>query len=321
MPFILRLQYGKTGRRNPNGIYRTQRKGTCRSLQEVTGGKIKMKKYIGILKFDNGTRIPAKVEANDKAEALSNRTLQGIFNLEKEFLNRFNLLCQTRNNWQVWADFITVTAIAISNAVDTEMETHAKREQEYESCIERLGGKDVPAEMFAIIIMAIEENPEQDFLGNLFMKLELGSHWKGQFFTPYHLCKAMSEINISNIENVINKKGWASVNDPACGAGATLIAMANAMKNHNINYQNHALFVAQDIDRITGMMCYIQLSLLECAGYVVIADTLCNPLPGKALFPEPNENHELWFTPMYLSDVWHFRRLYNMMDSFFKFNK
>ena len=29
-----------------------------------------MKKYIGILKFDNGTRIPAKVEAKDKAEAL-----------------------------------------------------------------------------------------------------------------------------------------------------------------------------------------------------------------------------------------------------------
>lgn len=29
-----------------------------------------MKKYIGILKFDNGTKIPAKVEAEDKAEAL-----------------------------------------------------------------------------------------------------------------------------------------------------------------------------------------------------------------------------------------------------------
>ena len=29
-----------------------------------------MKKYIGILKFDNGTKIPAKVEAKDKAEAL-----------------------------------------------------------------------------------------------------------------------------------------------------------------------------------------------------------------------------------------------------------
>lgn len=29
-----------------------------------------MKKYIGILKFDNNTKIPAKVEAMDKAEAL-----------------------------------------------------------------------------------------------------------------------------------------------------------------------------------------------------------------------------------------------------------
>ena len=29
-----------------------------------------MKKYIGILKFDNGTKIPAKLGAKDKAEAL-----------------------------------------------------------------------------------------------------------------------------------------------------------------------------------------------------------------------------------------------------------
>lgn len=178
---------------------------------------------------------------------------------------------------------------------------------------------EVPAEMLGLITMALEENPEQDFLGSMFMRLELGNHWKGQFFTPYSVCKAMAEMNAPDLEATIEAKGWVSVNDPACGAGATLIAMANTMKNHEVNYQNHALFVAQDIDRVAGMMCYIQLSLLGCAGYVAIADTLCDPLVGSnVLQPMPNENQEVWYTPMYASEVWHFRRLFNMMDSFFK---
>lgn len=125
----------------------------------------------------------------------------------------------------------------------------------------------------------------------------------------------MAEINANHLENEIENKGWVSVNDCACGAGATLIAMANTMRNHGINYHNHALFVAQDIDRVAAMMCYIQLSLLGCAGYVVVANTLTNPLTGSTLSPAPNENQEIWITPMYVSDVWHFRRLFNLLGS------
>jgi hypothetical protein len=31
--------------------------------------------------------------------------------------------------------------------------------------------------------------PRCDFLGSLFMELDLSNHWRGQFFTPYHLCE------------------------------------------------------------------------------------------------------------------------------------
>lgn len=244
-------------------------------------------------------------------------TRQAANDLEKEFLNTFNSLCQTRSSWQVWSDFITAVAITLANSVDECSELHNKREAEYEDCIKRLGGIDVPVKMFSIIISALEENPEQDFLGNMFMKLELGNHWKGQFFTPYSICRMMAEMNAPRLESIIEEKGWVSVNDPACGAGATLIAMANTMRNYNVNYQNHALFVAQDIDRIAGMMCFIQLSLLGCAGYVVIANTLSNPLVSKdVLCPMLNESQEIWYTPMLLSDVWIYRRKYHIMDLF-----
>ena len=233
---------------------------------------------------------------------------------EKLFLDKFKTLCNTRSEWEVWADFITATACAIANSIEKNSDEFNKREEEFEKCAKRLGGSDVAAELFAITTMALDENPEQDFLGGLFMKLNLGNHWKGQFFTPYCVCKTMAAINSVELEEKIADKGWVSVNDCACGAGATLIAMANTLKNNGVNYQNHALFVAQDIDRVAGLMCYIQLSLLGCPGYVVIANSLTNPIVGNVLNPMKKENQEFWFTPMYVSDVWHFRRLFNTMD-------
>ena len=233
---------------------------------------------------------------------------------EKEMIGRFNSLCYSRSSWQVWSDFITATACAIANSVDKSSETFEQREREYAECIERLGGVQIPAEMFGIVTMQLDENPEQDFLGNMFMQLELGNHWKGQFFTPYSVAKCMAEINIGGLERNIVNSGYASVNDCACGAGATLIAMANALLNHNINYQQHMIFVAQDIDRIVGLMCYIQLSLLGCPGYVVIGDSLTNPTVGSVLNPVRQDGQEIWYTPMFQTDIWKFRRLFDVFS-------
>lgn len=224
---------------------------------------------------------------------------------EKQFITLFQKLCTHRSAWQVWADFITAAALSIANALDK----NEAREKECAECIARIGTEEVASELFSIVVQALEENPRQDFLGTMYMNLELGSHWKGQFFTPYNICELMAAIGIKGKIEEIEAEGWTSVNDCACGAGATLIAMANKLHEAGVNYQQQALFVAQDIDRITGMMCYVQLSLLGCAGYVVIADTLSNPVTGNSLKPEAHEGQEFWFTPMYYSDVWNYRRL------------
>ena len=199
---------------------------------------------------------------------------EAIQGTEKEFLDEFQKLCYSRSSWQVWADLMAAMACSISNVADRSPEHYESREKEYAQCIERLGSVEIPAKMLAIIVEALERNPEQDFLGEMYMQLNLGNHWKGQFFTPYCVCKMMSEITCEDVDSHIEKQGYLSICDPACGAGATLIAAANTMKKCKHNFQNHVVFVAQDIDRITGMMCYIQLSLLGCAGYVCIANTI-----------------------------------------------
>lgn len=246
------------------------------------------------------------------AKAKRSEIIQGT---EKEFLDVFSQLCYSRSPWQVWADLISAIACSLSNAADRTPGHFEAREKEYAQCIKRLGSVEVPAELFHIIVMALENEPEQDFLGKMYMNLQLGNHWKGQFFTPYSICKMMSQITAGRADQQIEEQGYISICDPACGAGATLIAAANEMKSSKYNFQNHILFVGQDVDRVVAQMCYIQLSLLGCAGYICVGNTLTNPMVGHVLFPQEKEGQELWYMPMFQSDVWHWRKIFNSLEN------
>ena len=242
---------------------------------------------------------------------------------KKEFVKIFHELCYSRQPWEVWSDVITVMACSIANATDKTPSRHESREKEYAECIKRLKGVDKPAQLFAILVDALEMNTDQDFLGSLYMELELGNHWKGQFFTPYTISRLMAEITMGDCQEQVEKQGWISVCDPCVGGGAMLIAAANAMKRQDVNvyYHDHVLFVGQDIDRTVGMMSYIQISLLGCPVYIVIANTLTNPILGSPLMPAEQPGQEFWYTPLYFSEVWHYRRIFKSLDLMFRKNQ
>lgn len=151
------------------------------------------------------------------------------------------------------------------------------------------------------------------------MVLGLGNDRNGQFFTPYSVCRMMAKMECSQAIAEVESKGWISCNDCACGAGALLVAFANECKENNINYQTSVLFTAQDIDYTTALMCYLQLSLLGCPGYVAVGDTLTDPcisVDKRGLIPVDRGN--IWYTPFYFTDVWRFRRQAAQMDMILK---
>lgn len=234
---------------------------------------------------------------------------------QKVIAKSFEGLCGRHSRWEVWADWITMSACSISNAVD---QTHREaREKIFLNAREKYAEEemDVMAEMLGMAVAALDENPDQDLLGEIFMTLGLGNEHNGQFFTPYNVCRAMSQLTIGDVAVQVEAQGWVSAADPACGAGALLVAFANECLRQEVNYQTSALFVAQDIDFTVGLMCYIQLSLLGCAGYVVIGDSLAHPSTAydrRGLIPRDEGN--VWYTPMYFRDVWHWRRLWAQVD-------
>ena len=210
-------------------------------------------------------------------------------------------------SWDVWSDFIIMFACALSNPVDKDH--FDEREALYLRTIKRYNKQEQPlfSELAAYMVVALEENQEQDFLGSIYTELGLNSKEHEQIFTPYHVCELMAEITMEDIVEKVKKDGYITLNDPCCGAGATLIAGIHAARKRlekaNLNYQNHILVAAQDIDMVVALMCYIQLSLLGVAAYIKVGNSLTEPMT------ENDSLDNYWFTMMYFSDIWSMRRL------------
>lgn len=231
-----------------------------------------------------------------------------------EFSKLIQSMTGTHQLWEIWADFVTMAACAISNSVDdfhrdAREELYLKTAGKYERDeIEKM------VKLLGFLTLGLEEDPEQDFLGEMYMQLDLGSHWHGQFFTPYNVSSMMAKVGIDR-EKLLKELefGTTSFNDCACGGGAMLIAAANharkMLDGTPFNWQEKCLFVGQDLDGIAAKMCYIQLSLLGCAGYVKIGDTLRNPVASG------DDDSDYWYTPMYFSDVWVNRRIFRGFSS------
>lgn len=205
-------------------------------------------------------------------------------NYTKEFIDKINYMSGKFSRWAVFQDLVTMMAISIANACDKQQAE--SREREYMSIIHRYDKTDqeIFPEIAGIIIRALDKNPDQDFLGDIYMQLSLADKMKAQYFTPYYLSKAMAEMVLKK-----DMDDFPLINEPACGSGANLIAVANLMKERKFNYQQKAYFVAQDIDPLVAKMCYIQLSLLGCPGVVIVGNTL----EGQS------GEREYWYTPFH----------------------
>lgn len=132
------------------------------------------------------------------------------------------------------------------------------------------------------------------------MELNLGNKSTSQFFTPYHICELMAKVTEEDVIAIVKEKGYITISDPCCGAGAK-----KQLEKVNLNFQNHVLVAAQDIDETVALMCYIQLSLLGVAAYIKVGNSLTEPMSTD----DNGENY--WFTVMYFSDVWAMRRLFH----------
>jgi hypothetical protein len=150
----------------------------------------------------------------------------------------------------VFRDFVEMSALAISNAVD--LQQCESREARYREIIKTYD-KDEASRMSFALACVVEclEAGITDCLGSVFMSMELGSHWHGQYFTPWPLCSMMARMVAGDCLAALKDGGqeFVTVSEPAAGSGAMVLAFADAMRAENLNYQEqlHATLVDVDV--------------------------------------------------------------------------
>ena len=203
----------------------------------------------------------------------------------KSYKNDFMKCLQSieygRNNYDVFQDFLTLASLSFHNVIAKD----EKVEKEYLDIIGRYKNKKQFAELLVITTLALEEKP-QDFLGDIFMSAGFGNVRGGQFFTPYHLSKMMSEITLGdNFKEQIEKDGYFTLSEPCCGAGGMIIAASEVMREKGYNPQKQMKFTGIDIDLKCCQMAYIQTSLLGLRGEIYHGNTISMEMWKRFITP------------------------------------
>lgn len=238
-------------------------------------------------------------------------SVKGVKQQYTGIVKLYNRLIGAHQLWELWQDSMTMFALSISQTVDKRF--YEQRESSFMDIVHKYTKDEMQVfpQIFGEIVMQLEANSEQDLLGDLYMQLDLGSHWHGQFFTPYNVCAMMAQLQFPADIPIDDVKPVSCV-DCACGGGALLIAAGHAyckrVLNAGVNGQDYICLFAQDLSQVSAMMCYIQLSLLGFAGKVKLGDSLLHPLTDQ------DDGADIWYTPMWFSPTWTVRRLVCQLD-------
>ena len=177
----------------------------------------------------------------------------------KEFCSKLQNLDRSRHTYTIFKDFLTLSTCSIANVCLFVGNKRARLrfgplptsrfyksdeiEQRYLEIIKQYTKEQAEefSKLLAFLVEALEQE-YQDFLGKVFMQMSFGSSANGQFFTPYHVSKLMSEINFAETKNILKDNNFITLSEPCCGSGGIIIAFAETLKEQGYNYQ-HQLFV------------------------------------------------------------------------------
>jgi len=204
------------------------------------------------------------------------------------------LIEQASRRWRkldVFRDFVTMAACALGKL---DLNQADRREEEYLRCARKYDKEEIALfpQMMSELVLGMTACP-RDILGEAFMMMELGNSNRGQFFTPNEVCVVMAKLMLAEVtQEKIDKQGFITIQEPAAGGGATIIAAVEYLREKGINYQKCVHVTATDVDLVAAQMSFVQLALLHVPATVVHGNTLTL------------EEFDYWHTPAHIMGRW-----------------
>lgn len=216
---------------------------------------------------------------------VNRRPVTQVMNVDsarKQFIRLFNDTARYLRRWDVFSDFILLAASELDLA---RIRTPESIERSIKIC-KRYEPVDIQKmqELFWLMVCALDAK-FHDFLGAIFMELELGSNGMGQYFTPYTVQSMMARMMMPGVKDVIRREGFVTVSDPASGAAGMIIAYAECLLEAGYDNSNHIFGSCIDIDPIAADMAFVQLSLLGIPAEVITGNTLTMQLSRARYTP------------------------------------
>lgn len=178
---------------------------------------------------------------------------------------------------RIFTEWIECCAYAIANRADTG--NRQEREDAYMRIAKNRGREIMVAysHMLGDLSLAVEAGGEpRDVLSSLYHAVSANNSDMGQFFTPGGATRLLAEMVIDRdaLFEAVVERGYASMQEPACGAGGMIIAAAALLRQGGFDPTKHLRVHAIDLDITAVHMTYVQLSLLGIPAIVVHGDAL-----------------------------------------------
>ena len=233
------------------------------------------------------------VEDYLKAKKILIEDMKKDFHYNEDFERLFLSLANKHGKAKLWRDFIIVSACKISNLTDERFRD--LRERWRNEILSEYSDEEKESlnEMLTIVRKALQSCREQDFLGDMYDKLDPYGRAMTDF-DHYYKCARAARENLDPIMDNLHNGESAELKCGNCETGCIMIAFANEALNAGINFQTQLLFIGQDENFVDALACYIQLSLLGCKAVIKTDDA--------DLFPYTEEDlktSKVWLTPMY----------------------
>lgn len=176
----------------------------------------------------------------------------------KDFIKHFEKLGTVHSPFNVFSDFLAVSAISLSNAVNFNND----REQEYLRIINKYNAQEraLFPKMLAAVVKEMQNDAPRyrDVLGELFHELNLHDEWKAQFFTPQNVSDMIGLMNVEKAQEEVAKRGYVSAFEPCVGGGSMVLGLINAMFEVGLNPCKELFVTANDVDTRCVNMAYLQ---------------------------------------------------------------
>jgi len=132
---------------------------------------------------------------------------------------------------------------------------------------------DIFAEALGALVREMEQRPFEDLIGGHYMEFALsqkGQQWNGEFHTPKPICDLLAQMTLGDPAS-LPAEGPIRVCEPACGAGAMILTLAQACPP---GVRRRVRVTAMDISRTACDMTFINTTLWGIPTRVIHGNTL-----------------------------------------------